>query len=144
MDVNFNSVFDFNRITQGCWKICDSDNGINTYKGDPYIFPSYRDKSTEADFLEVAQFFGCVDICQSTNESKRLALLFPIGLGGLVIAILLACLLCYFCKCRKRRKPLMINILDDSNSFFASSTTSSTAGIISDFRKPLSFAGINF
>ena len=32
--------------------------------------------------LEVADFFGCVDICQSTNESERLTILFPIGLGG--------------------------------------------------------------
>ena len=82
MDVNFNSVFNFNRITQGCWKICDSDNGLNAYQADSSTFPSYRDTSTFPDFLEVAGFFGCVDICQSTNESKRLALLFPIGLGG--------------------------------------------------------------
>jgi hypothetical protein len=82
MDVNLKSVFDFNRITQGCWKICDSDNGLNAYQADPSTLPSYRDKGTFPDFLEVAGFFGCVDTCQSTNESKRLALLFPIGLGG--------------------------------------------------------------
>ena len=82
MDVSFNFLLDFHGITQSCWKTCDSDNGSKQYDVDSSIFPSYRDKSTVPEFIEVAEFFGCVDICQSTNESKRLTLLFPIGLGG--------------------------------------------------------------
>ena len=82
MDVSFTSVLDFDGITRSCWKICDSDVGLKEYKVNRSTFPLYRDDNTRAAFHEVADFFGCVDICQSTNESERLTLLFPIGLGG--------------------------------------------------------------
>ena len=85
MDVYFNSVFDFHGITQTCWQTCDANDNVNAYRIDPSIFPKpsleYRDNKTRPKFLEVAEFFGCVDVCQSTNESNRLQLLFPIGLG---------------------------------------------------------------
>ena len=82
MDVSFTSVLNFDGITRSCWKTCDSDVGLKEYRPNRSTFPSYRDKNTLAEFLEVADFFGCVDICQSANESERLTLLFPIGLGG--------------------------------------------------------------
>ena len=82
MDVSFTSVLNFDGITRSCWKTCDSDVGLTEYRPNRSTFPSYRDKNTLAEFLEVADFFGCVDICQSANESERLTLLFPIGLGG--------------------------------------------------------------
>ena len=82
MDVSFTSVLNFDGITRTCWKTCDSDVGLKEYKVNRSSFPSYRDKNTLSEFLEVADFFGCVDICQSTNESERLTILFPVGLGG--------------------------------------------------------------
>ena len=82
MDVNSISAFDFDGITQGCWKTCDSKNGLYSYEADSSFFPLYRDPNTLSEFLEVVKFFGCVDICQSTFNSKRFAFLAPICIGG--------------------------------------------------------------
>ena len=89
MDINLISAFDFHGIAPSCWKTCDSTNGVyngmhDNYEVDYSTFPVYRgtDPKKRQDFLEVASFFGCVDICQSTSESKRFALLVPICLGG--------------------------------------------------------------
>ena len=81
MEVNLFSAFDFHSIAQHCWKTCDSKNGIYEFEVDDSSFPPYRDRNTFPEFLEVANFFGCVDICQTSNESKKFALLVPICLG---------------------------------------------------------------
>ena len=89
--IHLNSVFDFYGITQGCWKTCDTEFGVNEYKVDHFPFPVYRDEATRPAFNEVADFFGCVDVCQNSRESEKLALLFPIGLFGKIFTSL--CLL---------------------------------------------------
>jgi len=139
--IHLNSVFDFYGITQGCWKTCDTEFGVNEYKVDHFPFPVYRDEATRPAFNEVADFFGCVDVCQNSRESEKLALLFPIGLFVVIIIGILTCLMCYFCKRWKRRKPVMVNILDDSSIFWVSTPSSYTPGIISDFKRTATNVG---
>ena len=94
--IHLNSVFDFYGITQGCWKTCDTEFGVNEYKVDHFPFPVYRDEATRPAFNEVADFFGCVDVCQNSRESEKLALLFPIGLFGKIFTSLCPLIIPYF------------------------------------------------
>ncbi len=83
-------IFDLDAISESCWQGCDSDPGSHPI--DLSTVPLYRDDDTREQFFEVAAFFGCVDICRSGYERKRILFVAPIAGAGVLIKDLLALL----------------------------------------------------
>ena len=76
-------IFDTSAIRQSCWQTCDNDAGA--YPMDVRDVPFYRDSDTRKSFYNMAIFFGCVDLCEDSYETKRIVLIVPIVIIGEIV-----------------------------------------------------------
>lgn len=68
-------------ISQSCWSMCHDGQ---TIPGEllPSLLPIYRDDATRAAYESVANFFYCMDACDTKYLIKRTTFLTPIIASG--------------------------------------------------------------
>jgi len=91
--------FSSSEISHSCWKMCHNGEVISQELL-PSLLPIYRDDETRADYESVANFFYCMDACDTRYMVKRMTLALPIVALGLCV---IGCLLCSFFWCKSCR-----------------------------------------
>ena len=69
--------FSSNEISQSCWSMCRNEQVIS-HELLPSLLPIYRDDETRSDYELVANFFYCMDACDTRYMVKRMTLALPI------------------------------------------------------------------